>query len=433
MSAAVAGVIALHAIVTGASIDKVDLVSPSSESRALAWNNLSTTRLEPGKYLLRFVAPAASAIEIPPCAGRAHVTIGANVYTPPPGPFVLNATAAERTVTIEIQVSGYERRVSCGYAPRTGVSSDTREALGVMSFPSPAQGGGKAVVMIPKGHDLKLPSAVLVGLHPWDGSIWTYASYMELLAAAQKRDVVLLFPSGLGNSLYVRSAEEEVMRAIEALSNAVPIDPQRISVFGASMGGAGATTIGFHRPDRFASITSLFGDSKYDVNTYVRSILPTQAAAHLVDCIDLAPAVRHVPVWLVHGEVDRTTPIEQSVMLARELEKLKYTVRFDRVPGAGHESSIIGKNAAEIVERAATMKAPAHPAHVTFASARDEDVEAYGVKLVRAAPGDAFVDIELSGGKVQLQSSRNVREIILGKGALGAAGNEALPPNVRFE
>ena len=56
------------------------------------------------------------------------------------------------------------------------------------------------------------------------------------------------------------------MRAMAALAARVAVDPHRVSIWGASMGGAGATTIAFHRPDRFAGVTSFFGDSEYDLH-----------------------------------------------------------------------------------------------------------------------------------------------------------------------
>ena len=410
--------LALHTIVSGSSPATVDLEGAST--RTIAWTDLSTTHVDPGHWLLRFES-TGDATEIPPCAGRGRVSIAGVSYTPPPGPFVVRASGK---VTVEITVGAYEQRIACGYAPRGGTTSDSREGLSAF---------GSGAVFVPRGHDVAKPAAVLVGLHPWDGSPWTYANYTELLASAQKDDVVLLFPSGLGNSLYVKSAEDEVVRTMDALAKTIAVDPQRVSVWGASMGGAGATTIGLHRPDRFASITSLFGDSKYDLSTYVKSILPTAAAAHAVDSLDLAPNARHVPIWLIHGEADRVSPIEQSAMLARALEKLTYTVRFDRVPDMGHAGALVAKNAAEIVHRAATMKSPAHPARVTFTSVRDEDVAAYGVRIVRSAPGDASIDIELANGAVRVLSSKNVKEIVLSKGALGSTGTESISAPVRFE
>ena len=429
--------LALHTIVSGPSPATVEIAGAQmagNAPRTIAWSDLSTTHVDAGHWTVRWDAPAADAIEIPPCAGRGRVSVGGVAYAPPAGPFVIRSAApSPRRVEMEITVSGYEQRIACGFAPRAGTASDSRDGLSTLAFSSPASLGGHAVVFVPTGHDTKTAGAVLVGLHPWDGSPWTYASYAELIAAAQKEDVVLLFPSGLGNSLYVRAAEDEVVRAMDALGQAIAVDPRRLSIWGASMGGAGATTIGLHRPDRFASITSLFGDSKYDLGTYVKSILPTPAAAHAVDSLDLAPNARHVPIWLIHGEADRVSPIEQSAMLARALEKLHYTVRFDRVPDLGHAGALVAKSAAEVVHRAATMRSPARPSRVTFTSARDEDVSAYGVTLVRAAPGDASIDIELAAGAVRVLASHNVKEIVLAKGALGTTGTESITGPARFE
>jgi predicted esterase len=228
-------------------------------------------------------------------------------------------------------------------------------------------------------------------------------------------------PSGLGNSLYTEEAEEEVMRAIDALAGEVAIDPRRVSIWGASMGGAGATTIGLHRPDRFASITSFFGDAKYDLATYVKSILPNEAAAHRVNALDVVDNARHVPVWLIHGEEDRVSPIAQSEVLARALEAKGFTVRFDRAPHAGHEGALVARFARELVARASEARAPEHPARVTFRSVRPGDVAAYGVRIEKKAPAeDAFVDLERRSDGVHVLRATGVRAILLSPGALGA-------------
>jgi pimeloyl-ACP methyl ester carboxylesterase len=257
--------------------------------------------------------------------------------------------------------------------------------------------------------------------HPWTGSIWTYAAYAELLDEAAARDVVLLFPSGLGNSLYTAAAEDEVLRAIDALGARVAIDPARVSIAGASMGGAGATTIGLHHPDRFAGVTSWFGDSRYDLATYVRPILRDEAGAHAVNAADVADNARWVPVWLIHGEDDRVSPIAQSEILARELAQRGFAVRFDRAPGFGHSGALVAKFAREVVARAAEARAPRFPARVTFRSVRAGDRGAYGVTIDRDATGDAYVDIERGDdGIVHVHRADGVRGISLAPGALGA-------------
>ena len=174
----------------------------------------------------------------------------------------------------------------------------------------------------------------------------------------------------------------------------VAVDRQRVSLWGASMGGQGATTIGLHRPDRFAFVASYFGDAKFDLSTYVRNLLPTEEAAHRVNPLDVIDNARHVPTWLIHGEDDRTSPIVQSVMLFDAMKKRDFKVDFDRVPGMGHEGPLVVKFIRRVVDRAAEAQAPRFPAHVTFRSTRGIDTEAYGVRVVRAGEQDAYVDIE---------------------------------------
>ena len=396
--------------------------------RSIAWGELAQTQLTPGAYAVRFQVAGGDriALEIPVCAGRGRIAVDGVTIASAPGPVVTPLPPRPEKaheVEIEIAVGGYERRIACSAPPRFGATSDGKDGLGVIAFRSPAAaaGGGHAVVFLPPGHDARKPTPLLVGLHPWNGSIWTYAAYAELLREAAARDVVLLFPSGLGNSLYTAPAEDEVFRAIDALGQSVAIDPQRVSIWGASMGGAGATTIGLHRPDRFATITSFFGDSRYDLGTYVKAILPTEAAAHQVNALDVIENARHVPIWLIHGEDDKVSPVAQSTMLAQALAQRGFKVRFDRVPNAGHSGALVARFAAEVVARASDARAPASPSRVSFRSVRPTpSAEAYGVHVHRTGTFDAVVDIERRSDAVHLLEASGVRAIELDRGALGA-------------
>jgi predicted esterase len=294
------------------------------------------------------------------------------------------------------------------------------------------KGGGEAVVFVPGGHERSRPAAVLVGTHPWNGGPWTYAAYQELIQEAGARDMVLLMPSGLGNSLYVAEAEDEVLRALDALGTELTIDRQRVSIWGASMGGAGATTIGFHHPDRFAFIASYFGDSRYDLSSYVRTILGGEEGAHRVNALDIVENARHVPVFLVHGEDDRTSPMKQSTMLDAAMTKAGFSVELRRASGMGHEGPLVVKHIREIVARAALAVAPARPRRVSFRSVRAVDTEAYGVRLVRAgsAERDAFIDIERRDDGVHVLAAVGVSEVVLARDALGATEPERLQVKV---
>lgn len=414
-----------HAAVSGSTIDSVELVGPTG-SRMVEWKALSSLTLAPGTYTLRATVAGGEGLhlELPPCAGRTTVRVDGARRDKNASPLVVPLPprpAQAHGVEVDIRVSSYERRIACGHAPRYGARIETRDGLGNLVFPSPVQsrGGGQAVVFVPPKHDVTKPAAVLVGAHPWNGGVWTYPAYAELLEAATAHDVVLLFPSGLGNSLYTADAEDEVVRAIDALAQTVNVDPRRVSIWGASMGGAGATTIAFHRPDRFALVVSAFGDSRYDLATYVRSVLPDEAAARRVNALDVVDNARHLDVWLIHGEADRVSPIVQSTTLEDALRERRYGVRFDRVPKAGHDGALVARFAATIVQRAAAARRIESPDRVTFRSVRPSDLSAYGVRIVRSGRDDAFIDVARDGERIFLRKAVGVRAIELGRGALG--------------
>jgi pimeloyl-ACP methyl ester carboxylesterase len=423
-----------HAEVRGTEVRDVAVRSDGGAWVADTWEALGGEPRDPGEYEVRVRVDGGSggaSAQLPPCAGRGHVSIDGRDVPAPPGPVVVPLAAGAHDIVITVGVSRYERRIACGELPRVGPARTTTEGLGVLAFDSPhgSAGGGRAVVYVPPGHDAAKPGAMLVGLHPWNGSVWTYAAYAELLRAADARDVVLLMPSGLGNSLYVADAEDEVMRAIDALAEVVAVDPRRVSLWGASMGGAGATTVGFHHPDRFAGVTSFFGDSRYDLSTYVRGLLHDEHGAHLVNALDVVDNARWLPVWLVHGEDDHTSPIRQSEILADAMRARGFTVAFDRVPGLGHAGVLVAKYVGAVVERAATLQSAASPARVTYRSVRPWDTGAYGVHIQRASDtGDAFIDLERVGSEVRVNRQENVRRWWVDPGALGVESRRAAEP-----
>ncbi len=430
MTCAMPGAILLrHPDVRGVPVETAEVREAGGDWRRTAWADLARHTVAPGDVEVR-IEVQSGPIRIPVCAGRGRVTVDGHAVSAPPGPVVVPAGAGAHEVVVHLRVSGYERRVACGEPVRTGAAITTTEGLGELGFASPyaAHGGGRAVVFVPEGHDASHPSPVLVGLHPWNGTPWTYAAYAELLDEARARDVVLLLPSGLGNSLYTADAEDEAMQALGALGEVVAVDRARVSLWGASMGGAGATTIGLHHPDRFASITSFFGDSEYDLSTYVRGILHDERGAHAVNALDVVDNARHVSVWLVHGEDDRVSPIRQSERLADALARRSFAVSFARAPREGHSGALVARFVAAVVDRAATLSVPPAPARVTYRSVRPIDTGAYGVHVARAsASDDAFVDVERRADGVHVLRADGVTGVALDAGALGYDAAAAPP------
>jgi pimeloyl-ACP methyl ester carboxylesterase len=422
-----------HPEVRGVDITTVDVRADTRAWQVSAWDALSGTRVEPGDYAVRMRIDGGrdgATVQVPQCAGRRRVVLDGRDAPSPPGPVLVGVGPGTHELVLEVKASAYERRIACGERPRVGAVVTTHEGVGVLAFDSPygPKGGGQAVVYVPPGHDLTKPGPLLVGLHPWNGTMWTYAAYAELIAGAASRDVLLLMPSGLGNSLYTADAEDEVMRAIDALAEVAAIDPRRVSIWGASMGGAGATTVGFHHPDRFASVTSFFGDSKYDLTTYVRSLLHDDAGAHAVNALDVVENAEHLPLWLVHGEDDATSPIRQSEMLATEMKRRDFRVLFSRAAHFGHSGELVARHLPEVVRRAWAMRVPETVTRIGYRSVRPWDTGAYGVHLVRRSQvGDAVVFADLRPDGVHVTKADGVRALVLDPGALGTRADR-LPP-----
>ena len=153
------------------------------------------------------------------------------------------------------------------------------------------------------------------------------------------------------------------------------------------------------------------------------AILHDDAAAHAVNALDVVDNARNLPVWLIHGEDDATSPIRQSEMLASAMQERGFAVRFDRVPGFGHAGALVARFLPEVVAIAAAARANRTPSRVTYRSVNPSEAEAYGLRIEREKPaGDAFVDVERRGETLHVLRAEGVRTLVFAPHALGTDG-----------
>ena len=417
------------------------------DGKPVAWGDLArTTRT--GKHSLSFgisTGSGARMLLVPPCAGVETLGFDAAPSSPPgepdrrtlakgsdrlTAPRLVAIPPGAKTFDLALDVGSYESRIACGFAPAVGAAGGPTAGVATLTFASSNahKDAGAAYVYLPSNFATN-PSekrALLVAPHPWGGDAATYLRYAELFAAADADGVVVLFPSGLGNSLYTAPAERETMLALDAVMSVLPIDSERIGIWGASMGGAGATTIGYHHPDRFNVVASFFGDSRYDRKTYVRSILTSDAAAQAVNADDVAENGLHLTTILVHGTADKVSPPKQTTLFCDHLKKLGYSPTCTMLAGRGHEGGVVAQEIAAVVHAVATVRSPAHPSHVRFRTVRPSDDRAYGVRLLRAdASKPAYIDVEARAGSVVVHASENVKSLGLANDALGLGTGSA--------
>jgi predicted esterase len=93
------------------------------------------------------------------------------------------------------------------------------------------------------------------------------------------------------------------------------VDPDRIYVTGASMGGVGSWSLVQQYPDRIAAIVPVCGHG---------------------DTADI-DRIKNLPVWIFHGEADPVVPVAKERAMADALSKVGNQVKMSIYPGVGHE------------------------------------------------------------------------------------------------
>jgi len=107
-----------------------------------------------------------------------------------------------------------------------------------------------------------------------------------------------------------------VLEILDSLQNEFSIDPARLYVTGQSMGGAGTWDIILRNPNLFAAAVPVCGNND-----------PSQAKK-----------VIHLPIWVFHGEKDKTVPTKSSRDIVAALKKAGSKVKYTEYPGVGHNS-----------------------------------------------------------------------------------------------
>ena len=107
-----------------------------------------------------------------------------------------------------------------------------------------------------------------------------------------------------------------VAAAMDAAEAAYRVDPDRVYVTGLSMGGYGTWEAVERMPERIAAAVTICGGGN-----------PIGIAA-----------ARDVPVWNVHGALDRVVPLAASEVMVQRLRAAGGTVRHTVYPDAGHDA-----------------------------------------------------------------------------------------------
>jgi predicted esterase len=149
-------------------------------------------------------------------------------------------------------------------------------------------------------------------------------------------EAFVLSPNGHGNAMYRELGESDVVRLVDWAAAFYPIDKNRITITGVSMGGTGTASIAFRYPDRYAAAEPLCGYHSYFIRgdivgrglrSWERPQVESRSNTYWAD------NGLHMPLYIWHGR--RDYPEKNSGVLIDKYKALGYSVEHEH-PWIGH-------------------------------------------------------------------------------------------------
>lgn len=272
---------------------------------------------------------------------------------------------------------------------------------------------------------------VLVGLY--DESEDRTRASRHLPAMPTGLTAILAAPYGYGNSGYRQQGEYDVLRVTQEVSSAYATDPDRTYLTGLSMGGIGAAGVALHNPDVFAAMAPLCGYHSYFIRGDTRGPRrPWELAQMELRSNDhWAENGLHLPMYLVHGTLDR--PTANSQVLVDRYQSLGYT-REVEWPELGH--NVWGQTYADgrIVPYFARFQRNVTPRRVRFRSPDLHWSSAWWVTLDALETRDARLSTAGLWGEVDVAFTANgsARGSTHNLGALTLSPPRSFTPGARW-
>ena len=188
-------------------------------------------------------------------------------------------------------------------------------------------------LFVPGGYDPATPAPLMVSLHGAGRQYDWLMNYAGFLDQAEHHGYVVVTPLGYtrrggygyrGDSERDRRAEQDVMNVFGLVTEELAIDPNRIYLWGHSMGGAGTYYLASRHPDIWAGLAAVAGGSMH---------------AGYVD----AEAIRHIPFLVIQGSDDRVVPAAGARESVAKMRELGMQHLYIEIPGGDH-SLFISRN-----------------------------------------------------------------------------------------
>ncbi|MBM3763379.1 MAG: phospholipase [Acidobacteria bacterium] len=146
---------------------------------------------------------------------------------------------------------------------------------------------------------------------------------------------IVVMPQSVLNRPWVDPVwQANALQALDATLKEFSVDQDRVYLTGLSKGAAGAWYLAMRAKDRFAALAPICGRIEPSTNSTapwsgIETVTFDQAAKLL------GP---DLPIWVHHGDADKTVPVEQSRQIVAALKTIGNPVRYSEYEGVGHNS-----------------------------------------------------------------------------------------------
>jgi predicted esterase len=240
---------------------------------------------------------------------------------------------------------------------------------------------------------------LVINLHGYNGANPVYVKWWSIdqrhTSIVDKYPVIDIEPHGRGNTSYNGIGERDVLRCIELAKQTFNIDEDRIYLKGESMGGGGTWNVGTRHPELFAAIAPVYGAWDYHVSMNENQLAKLTESEKFNyekgSSFVHADALLTTPVFVIHGDIDKSVDVNNSRYAVRMLQRWGYDVRYHEYPGFGHEGIPYSD---QLIQWFLEHKRNSHPDKVRVRSADLKSASAHWLTVTQRNDPNSFIEAE---------------------------------------